>query len=204
MRMELATSILEGEPGSRGQRKITVWALWTRPHHDNAGNGGRGGRASRTHVRAGAAPQRAHVLRSQRTIHNNVGTLPQTRSMGQSNRQALPSNPSHTCEKSCELPKTRTAANRQSAYLCRVSGGLLLVPQEGFEPPTPSLRMMCHTGERLTLRIHSPYVSRSPWPCDRPWRHDRKGPSDAGRPPAVQISVGRRWCRNGRLLGADG
>ena len=64
------------------------------------------------------------------------------------------------CEKSCELPKTRTAAICRSAHKGLICRNFLLVPQEGFEPPTPSLRMMCHTGERLTLRIYSPYVSK--------------------------------------------
>jgi hypothetical protein len=51
-----------------------------------------------------------------------------------------------TCEKLCELPKTRTAATYRNAEYFRHVRRLCLVPQEGFEPPTPSLRMTCSTG----------------------------------------------------------
>jgi hypothetical protein len=42
----------------------------------------------------------------------------------------------YTCEKSCELPKTRTAAICRNAHKDLICRDFLLVPQEGFEPPT--------------------------------------------------------------------
>jgi len=72
------------------------------------------------------------------------------------------------CEKSCEFPKIRTAAIRESGHKYRNCRENYLVPQEGFEPPTPSLRMM---------------------------GRNERSPGDRGRDASPQFSTRRRATR---------
>jgi hypothetical protein len=49
------------------------------------------------------------------------------------------------CDSGAAIQLNRRVGVAERAGQCVLGGGELMVPQEGFEPPTPSLRMRCST-----------------------------------------------------------